>query len=296
MNKLLLLGLLISLSSCLNQQKKKSTSEVAIDSTHEVIEVPKKLKEISGISFVNDSVVAAIEDEHGVLYFFDLTTKEIINKFSFAEDGDYEDLARNGNDMYVVRSNGTIYEIANFQSEHPQITYYKTDLKEKNDIEGLAYDVENNRLLLSVKNKNLDKADREEELKNIYQFTLADKKFHEEPAFQIHLKDIENHFKGDKLIEVSKHLLKAMGNRNLNEVVRPSALTYHPKTGQLYVLSSINYFVVVLNADGSFAKIIRFRGPEFSQPEGIAFNSKGELFISNEGKSNKKGNIVKLAH
>src|SRR5690606_24538747 len=122
--------------------------------------------------------------------------------------------------------------IANFASEHPQVTYYKTALKSKHDIEGLAYDAVNNRLLLSVKEKNLNKADDEKAVKNIYQFTLTDKKFHEEPAMRIYLKDIEAQFKGDELMEASKHFLKAAGNKNLNDVIKPSAMTYHPTNGK----------------------------------------------------------------
>lgn len=295
MHKLLLLFFSISLISCFNKSKEKGSTEEHTDliSTNEVIDVPKDLKEISGISFVNDSVVAAVEDENGVLYFFDLYKKEIIREFSFAEEGDYEDLARKDNIMYVVRADGVIYQLVDFEDEHPQITYYETPLKSKNDIEGMAYDTKNNRLLLSVKEKNLSKKESEDEVKNIYQFTLNDMKFHEEPVFRIYLKDIENAFKGDKLIEASKHFLKAAGNQNLNNVIKPSGLTYHPETGKIYVLSSINDFVLVLNEDGSFSEVIRFEGSEFIQPEGIAFNSKGELFISNEGKK-KKGNIVKL--
>ncbi|WP_017257349.1 SdiA-regulated domain-containing protein [Pedobacter arcticus] len=292
MNKTLLALLVVSLMSCGNN-KKKPHNKPALDSTVNIIEVPKKLKEISAISFINDSLVAIVEDEKGVLYFFDLNKQKIVREFPFAEDGDYEDLARNGDDIYVVRADGVIYEIANFVSENPQVTYYKTALKSKHDIEGLAYDVVNNRLLLSVKEKNLNKAENENEVKNIYQFTLKDKKFHNEPAMRIFLKDIGEQFKGDELMEASKHFLKAAGNKNLNDVMKPSAMTYHPTNGKLYVLSAINNFVLELNADGSFSKIIRFSGKEFIQPEGLDFNSKGEMFISNEGK-NKKGNIVKL--
>lgn len=292
MDKLLLILIITLIMSCGNRSKNEH-DRPSVDSIVSIIEVPEKLQEISGISFINDSVVAAIEDETGVLYFFDLNKKKIIREFTFAEDGDYEDIAKKGDDMYVVRADGVIYEIASFQSEHPHVTYYETVLKSKHDIEGLAYDAKNDRLLLSVKEKNLSKKDKEEEVKNIYQFTLNDKKFHEEPAMRIYLKNIEDRFKGDKLIEASKHFLKAAGNKNLNEVIKPSGLTYHPTNGKLYVLSAINNFILELNADGSFSKVIRFSGKEFIQPEGIDFNSKGELFISNEGR-NKKGNIVKI--
>ncbi|WP_442795789.1 SdiA-regulated domain-containing protein [Pelobium manganitolerans] len=293
MNKLLLAFLIIACASCKNKKERDERKGPVLDSVSNVIEVPKDLKEISDLTFVNDSLVAAIEDEKGILYFFDLSSKKIVREFVFADDGDYEDLAQKGDTMYVVKANGTIYEIAKFMSEHPQVTYYKTPLKSKHDVEGLAYDAKNNRLLLSVKEKNLDKNHDEKEFKSIYQFTLKDMKFHEEPAIKIYLKDIEAQFKGDELLEASKDFLKAIGNKNLNEVIKPSALAFHPKTGQLYVLSSINKFILVLNADGSFSSVKRFNGAEFIQPEGIAFNAKNELYISNEGR-NKKGNIVKL--
>nr|WP_294896683.1 SdiA-regulated domain-containing protein [uncultured Pedobacter sp.] len=293
MYKLLLVLIAAFLMSCLKKLKEPKHGGPKVDSTAEIIEVPKSLKEISGISFVNDSIVAAIEDESGTLYFFDLNKKEIVRKYSFAEDGDYEDLVRKGNDMYVLRSDGVIYQIVDFVGPHPQITRYTTPLKSKNNMESLAYDAKNNRLLLAVKDRNLNKADKEEDFKCIYQFTLKDMKFHEEPVMRIYMKDIVNQFKGDALIEASKHFLKAVGNQNLNEIIRPSALTYNPKNGKLYVLSSINKLILVLNPDGSFSKVTRFTGKEFIQPEGIAFNSKGKLFVSNEGKK-KKGNIIKL--
>ncbi len=294
MNKFLLVIAASVLMSCFNKVKKENDANLPkTDSVLNVIKVPEKLKEISGITFVNDSIVAAVEDENGVLYFFNLIKNEIVKEFPFAEKGDYEDLVRKGQDMYIVRADGVIYEIANFTSENPQVVFYETPLKAKHDIEGLAYDEKNNRLLLSVKEKNLDKADGEDDVKNIYQFTLKDKKFHEEPAMRIDLRVIDKQFKGDGLMEASKDFLKAVGNENLNEIIKPTALTYHPKTGELYILSAINKFILVLNADGTFNRIKRFTGKEFSQPEGIAFNSKGELFISNEGVKNK-GNIIKL--
>ena len=55
----------------------------------------------------------------------------------------------------------------------------------------------------------------------------------------------------------------------------------------------MNNFLTVLTSNGTFVEVIPLSGGEFTQPEGLAFNSKGEMFISNEGKKNK-GNIVKV--
>lgn len=293
MHKFLLLVISIFLLSCVQKGKGEKSEEPKSEKTYTLFSLPQKLQEVSGITFITDSLVAAIEDEHGVLYYYDLAKEKIIKEYVFAEDGDYEDIVRVGEDIYIVKSNGTIYQINNFASEHPAVIHYTTPLKGKNDIEGLAYHPKRKSLLLSVKEKNLDKNDKDEETKNIYEFSLSSKELNEEPLYRIQLKDIENEFKGDKLLEASKKFLKAIGNENLNEVVKPSAMAYHPVTGNLYVLSAINKIIVVLNPTGKFLKIIKFSGSDFIQPEGLAFNSKAELFISNEGR-NKKGNIIKL--
>ncbi len=258
-----------------------------------VYDMPSELNEISGITFINDSLIAAIQDENGILFFYDLSQKKLVRKFTFADDDDYEDLVRVGKDMYVVVSDGTIFEIKDFAAAIPSVNKFKTKLDKKNNIEGITYDASTNNLLLGVKDDNLDKDDKKKREKNVYSFSLKTHELEEKPTYHIKLKDIENQFKGDFLEESSKKFLKALGNENLNDIVKPSAMAFHPQTGDLYILSSINHLVVVYSKDDKFKQVIPFAGREFIQPEGLCFNSKGELYISNEGK-NKAGNIIKV--
>lgn len=271
------------------QDKTLKTEDIS-PADYDVYPMPKELNEISGITFINDSLIAAIEDENGIIYLYDMIKKDISRKIEFGKPDDYEDIVLVGNDIYVVAANGTIFKIENFNTEKPIVSKYKTELNEDNNIESLAYDASNQTLLLIVKDKNLikDKAQ-----KDIYSFSLATKKLNTQPSYSIKLQDIENQFKGDKLEETSKKFLKILGNQNLNEIIKPSAMTIHPTTNDLYVLSSINQIIVVLTKENVLKKVIPFKGKDFIQPEGIAFNSKGELFISNEGK-NKQGNIIKV--
>lgn len=294
MYKLLLCCLCLLLSACLGQGKSEAVN-TAIDPElkYEVINLPSELTEISGITFVNDSIVAAIEDEHGILYFIDINTKQITKKYEFSKDGDYEDLVRVGNDIYVTESNGTIFEIQDFDTNNPKVDKYKTPLNKKNNIESITYNAKSQMLLLAVKDHNLNTDDKERKEKDIYQFSLKTKELDTNPVYNIKIKDIENFYKGGSLEEVSKKFLKTLGNKNLSEVITPSAMAYHPISGELYILSSINHIIVVLNSEGDFSTITKFGGVDFRQPEGISFNSKGELFISNEGRK-QSGNIIKI--
>ncbi len=296
MNRVCVLLLVLFLYSCGNKGKNPQTSkeEKTLEPTGgKLYSIPPELNEISGISFLNDSLLAAIQDEEGILYFYDLGQEKVVRQYEFWKGKDYEDLAIVGTDLYIVSSSGTIYELKNFNAEKaPKPTVYKTGLSEENNIEGLAYDKKNNRLLLGIKDQSLDK---NEDQKDIYSFDLTTKTFNPKAAYSIRLTEVENYFKGDEIEEASKKLLKALGNQNLNEVFRTSALNFNPLDGNLYVLSSMNNIVAVLNDQGKIIKILELDGKEFIQPEGLAFNSKGKLFISNEGR-NKKANIIEIEY
>ncbi|MBK0384176.1 hypothetical protein I5M32_14505 [Pedobacter sp. SD-b] len=295
MHKFLLLSSFLILTACIDPTKifnDEQKGEGIFSDDYEVYEMPRELKEISGFTFITDSIVAAIEDEHGLIYYYDLNKNKTINTFRFAGDGDYEDILRVKKDLFVLESKGDIYQVANFKSK-PMVTKFKTPLKSKNDIEGLAYDEDSNSILMSVKEKNLEKDDDEAKQKNIYAFSLNTKKFNTIPAYKIKFETIEKHFEGDKLTEISKRFLRAVGNENQNEIIKPTALAFKPSTQDLYVLSSINNIIVVMSKADTIKQIIPFHGKAFSQPEGMAFNSKGELFISNEGHKHP-ANIIKI--
>ena len=82
----------------------------------------------------------------------------------------------------------------------------------------------------------------------------------------------------------------------MNKVFRSSALTINERTGELYILSSINGLILIMSPSGKISKIIQFTGPEYKQPEGIAFSPNGKLYISNEGDKSGIGNIIQIIH
>lgn len=254
--------------------------------------VPPELMEISGISFVNDSLLVAIQDEEGILYFYSIKEEAVTHKYEFWKGKDYEDLAVVGKDLWIVNSSGSLYELKNFEKGVVKPNIFKTVLTEENNIEGLAYDKLNNRLLLAVKDISFG---GDESTKDIYAFDLKTKTLNTQAAYSIKLAEIEKFFQGDKIEEASKKILKAVGNQNLNKIFRTSALNFHPKTGELYVLSSLNNIIAVLDKNGAILRVLELDGKEFLQPEGLSFTSDGRLFVSNEGKG-QQANIIELQY
>lgn len=290
---------LILLTSCHNPINEDKTSgdtdntKVVSPIKNKVHELPAELSEISGITFLSDSVLVAIQDEEGILYYYSLPQNKIIRKQTFAGSGDFEDLVKAGEDMYAITSGGVLSQIKNFASSNPVVTTLETPFSEKNDIEGMAYDAKNHRLLIAPKEHGLE---GNKTTKEIYGFDLKTMKFQNEPVFSIRLEEISSQFNGDALEESSKKFLKAIGNQNMNKVFRSSAITVNEKTGEIYVLSSLNGLISILNSAGKLTKIIQFSGAEYKQPEGIAFAPNGKLYISNEGGKSGIGNIIELTH
>jgi uncharacterized protein YjiK len=77
--------------------------------------------------------------------------------------------------------------------------------------------------------------------------------------------------------------------------LRPSALAKNPLTGEWFILSSVNKLLVITDDRWRVKNAVSLKGSEFNQPEGIAFDSQGNLYIANEGDDLSEGNILLFA-
>jgi hypothetical protein len=223
--------------------------------------MPDVLKEISGIQFRNENMLTCIEDNHGILYFYDTEKKEITDETEFESKGDYEDLAIVEKEYYVLKSNGIIHRIS-LPNENIE---YKTTLNRHNNTEGLCYDPKNNRLLIACKDEGGPGLKKHE--KGIYSFSLQDYKLSETPLI---------------IIDPQK-LAKVKDYTHLSEF-SPSGIAICPTSNNLFVISSKGNLLLELNQEGKILFVEKLSDELFPQPEGICFSSSGDLIISNEGK------------
>ncbi|MCC7244226.1 MAG: SdiA-regulated domain-containing protein, partial [Saprospiraceae bacterium] len=65
----------------------------------------------------------------------------------------------------------------------------------------------------------------------------------------------------------------------------PSGIAIHPKTGEIFVISTAKKRLVVLDyTTGQIRFAVRLDKKVMPQPEGISFDAAGNLLISSEGK------------
>lgn len=249
-----------------------NTSRVLIEQKWDL---PSILKEVSAIGYLDPDRMVCVQDEDGLLFIYNIRSSEIEKEIPFAGPGDYEGLALVGKTAYVLRSDGIIFEIKEFYtSQKPLVTEHKTTLSEKQNTEGLCYDSRNNRLLIAIKGFEPDTKD----YKGIYAFDLENNKFVSTPVFKIDLKN-----------DIFKDITKG----KKDAVINPSGIALNPGTGDLYIIEATRPKMIIMNKDGRITSLIPLKGKEFSQPEGVIFDTEGNLYISNEGKKNP-GNILKV--
>lgn len=258
--------------------KKKELTAINGKPDYKIIqkwELPDVLKEVSGIEWLGNNKIAAIQDEDGIIFIYNLATSKIENRFPFGNSGDYEGIVVNEGTAYVLKSDGTILEISNYTNPNPSVTAHSTALNKIKDVdvEGLTLDKKNNRLLIAEKERKGEKR-----IRNIYAWNLQSKSSAEKPIFEINLND--SFYKN----------LKSRNKSGFN----PSEIEIQPRSGDFYILDGRNPKLLILDKNAQPKEIYFFDSAVFAQPEGITFSPNGTLYISNEA-GDGPANILQIS-
>jgi uncharacterized protein YjiK len=253
--------------------------------------LPDVLHEISGLTYIDSTIFACIQDEKGILFFYDMAKNKISSQLKFFSKGDYEGIARVKDTIYVLRSDGTLYEISDYKSDSVIVTPYPTNVPSK-DNEGLCYDSENNRLLIACK-ENTGKGDLSKDKRYVFGFDLISKSLVEEPLFSFDIQTLKEYAKNHNI----NLPLKEKKKGSLPEPVirfRASAISIHPVTDKIYVLSAEDYLLFIFKRSGNIDQMVKLNAGLFNQPEGITFLENGDMLISNEGQGKGPASLRRL--
>lgn len=219
---------------------------------------PGALREVSGLTVLDDGHLGAVQDEDGILFVLDREEARVRAEHRFRGNGDYEGVERVGDVVWVLRSDGTLYEVHDPTGEAPRSGKVDMPLRPGCDAEGLAHDDARNRLLIVCKESP---GPGLEGVRAVYAFDLESRRLAETPVL----------------------LLDRQALDRGNDLFKPSALAVHPGTGRIYVISSARKALAVVEPDGVLYMVIDLPDRLFTQPEGLAFFPDGTLFIANEG-------------
>lgn len=250
----------------------------AFDRAAATYAMPPELAEISGVALAGPDRLAAIEDETGTLYFYNMRTQRVDSTVKFGPKGDYEDVARQGNAWLILRSDGTI-----FRRTATETTTHATGLTAANEPEGLAYDAASDQLLVACKSEpgaGLDATKRA-----VYRLNSQTYQIDPKPAYVL---DVPAILAADPGQQQGKKGPKV-------RQFAPSAIGIHPRTGHVFVLSARGNGLVELDKRGNVVAVQTLPAKLFPQPEGLTFAPNGDLFISSEaGKQGGQGLVYRF--
>jgi SdiA-regulated len=264
---LLFYSAVVILSAC-NNAEKNYTNPGGYDLANpEKKPLPDALLEISGVCFdpaVSDSLYA-VNDEDGSLFSVSISANNTqYSKKRFTKSGDYEDLAFYHGKWVVLKSNGTLlgfspYSISNADS----IAVYK-DMLPQGEYEGMA--VAGDTLYVLCKSCPAD--DKKESI-SAYAITGSGGSF-----------------------AVARSISISLSGITKDKAFKPSAMALNPVSGNWFIVSAVNKKLVELSRQFQLVGVHHLKGSLFKQPEGMAFNNAGTLYISNEGGDERAGLLV----
>lgn len=275
----ILLFLCFSFTSCSDLHEGSNARLAGYDLTKpsQTLILPGKLKEISGLTDIDATTVACIQDENGILFIYDIERNNIKEQFNFHIDGDYEGITLVDKSMYVLRSDGTLFEIENYDSKDYKLHTYITGIP-ANDNEGLCYDPDHNRLLLACKSK-IGKGAEYKDMRVIYGFDLKSKKLSAEPVYNFDLLEMKAFAKDKNVALPVKNKKKGT---DLVMKFLPSAIAIHPVSDKLYLLSAVDHLLFIFDKNGRPVHIEQLDHEMFNKAEGITFLPNGDMVITNE--------------
>ncbi|CAN5200504.1 hypothetical protein BH09BAC2_BH09BAC2_19570 [soil metagenome] len=237
----------------------------------QIVNLPTKLNEISGIWYYpKDTSVFAIVDEAGILYKIFMHRNLLIKEWKFDKNRDFEDIVLHDSTFYILVSNGDL-DILNFTGDsiNQKKIAFEDASKKLNEFESLYYDENYKQLIMICKSCEGDS-----------------KKSISAWGYNI---DSSVYTPGLFTIDVMSIAAKAEEEKFK---FKPSASAINPITNDLYILSSVNHLLVVVDTNRTAKAVYKLDPRLYKQPEGITFTSTGDMLISNEQHDEGSANIL----
>lgn len=271
-----ILSIAAGLAGCASEEGAAKTPKEYNLEKPEKFSMPESLLEISGISFNkgNSDTIYTIQDEEGRLFRLAWGNKKQLNA-KFGKSGDYEDVSILRDKVVILKSNGSLYSFPFSDAIYEEIDSVQEwpRLLPEGEYEGMFGEESSGRLYILCKNCKVDNND------NVtgYIYQLSDNDL--TPAGQFNV-DVES--------------IKPFSGK-VKKGFRPSAFAKNPVTNEWFMVSAINKLLVVADENWKIKNAYPLNGNTFNQPEGIAFDKAGNMYISNEGDDLSAGNILKFA-
>ena len=245
-----------------------------------VHELPGMLLEVSALTDVDAHTVACLQDEQGKVFRVDLRDGAVSTLATFSGPGDFEGLTRVGEDYLALRSDGLVFRLRPEKGLFAVHDTFRLAVLH-NNLEGLGYDEQAGRVLVSPKDIAKGGPDMRDR-RVLYAFDPLSATHPVEEVLQLSLQDLMTQAKA---LGISIPMKPTDNGREVPALkLRYSSVAVHPRSGHYYLLSAVDRSLLVLDRAGTLMHLAWLDERLLPKPEGITFLANGDLVLSSEGK------------
>ncbi len=245
--------------------------------------LPPELVEISGLTFApGETHLLCLQDERGIVYGLDPRSGQISQTWAVTGKGDYEGLEMVDSTLYLLRSDGILFRTQWRNGPDTLVEKMDAGLPRGTDVEGLGYNAQTGSLLLCIKDFQ-NESSSPTLIKGWVHWNPAKDK-PEPEVCGISREALRQGILEETDRKVKGRLIDWLDQKEGRFPLGPSGLAMHPTTHEIWMLSARGKLLLVFDANGVYQRLYSLNPSIFPQPEGIAFNQRGDLFIASEGK------------
>ena len=223
--------------------------------------MPSELREISGLVLTPDGRILAHDDEVSKIYVIDPRRGILLKQFTLGTGirGDFESIAMAGNDIYLLASNGMLYQFQEGENG-AGVPYSAFDLHlgKECEFESMVFQADSNWLAMPCKNAK-DKSLQHNLV--IYRWKLSGP-----PS--------------SRLSMITIPFAQLIGS-NKWKSLHPSDITIDPTSGNYVMITSHEKALIEMTRAGDLVRAEPLPAGH-NQPEGIAITKDSILMLSDE--------------
>ncbi len=252
----------------------------------EVNLLPMGVSSFSDLTSMDSTHLVGIEPNSGDVVFLDLIDYSISSKLSLGSDHKFVAVSKIDSTLILMDSESKVY----FLLPPYDVNSFASSINTKENFNsvGICLHQSTKRLFLI---SEVQEKEEGQFSSFLYAFNLNRNQLKDEPIFEINSTDIET-FALNNNLSLPITFVTNSGDTIQGLDFNPSAIAVHPKTNEIYILSSTDRSLIVYNQFGEIVNYTTLDSSIFPKPTGMTFQENGDLLISNSELLNPS--IVKL--
>ena len=237
--------------------------------------LPMGIESFSDIAFLDSTILICLQEDKSSLVLFDLSSNQLSTPITINLPNKIIDFSRIDSTIILLDDQVQVHFLLP--------PYDSSSLVTENDILGnwksaatCIHESTKRMFILTQNNLEIDNPISN----SIYTYTISKRKLNEKALFDISISDIEM-FAIENNIATPQNKFTDLSDSLWQLIFNPTAMAIHPKTNEIYILSSENRSIVVFNQFGEVQDLFFLDEKLVSNPKAMTFHPSGDLLISN---------------